>query len=224
MIITINIKLIASPDASPSWRTTVGSPVGGLALSRPGASLDGRLLDLIDEVVEVKLAHLYELLHLGDLHLGVLLQELLNGHETAADAHHQPPRNELHVDLPRAEDVVAVAQSLDGHRLSERVEVLGNHLVDQVALDGPVPREGQLLLLDGRSSCLWLALLDRGGVNLVVYLPFQVLNKVVTVSQDLLQLLQLVLLLLQEYLQLLSAFLEAPDLLLEALVAHLFIV
>ena len=65
MIITINIKLIASPDASPSWRPTVGSPVGGLALSRPGASLDGRLLDLIDEVVEVKLAHLYELLHLG---------------------------------------------------------------------------------------------------------------------------------------------------------------
>ena len=95
--------------------------------------------DLFDEVVEVEGAifdHLPDLVH---FHVGVLREELLDGHEAAADAHDQPPRDQLHVDLPRPEDVVPVAQPLDRHRLSQRVEVLRYQLVDEVPLDRPVP-------------------------------------------------------------------------------------
>ncbi len=116
--------------------------------------------DLFDKVVEVEGAifdHLPDLVH---FHVGVLREELLDGHEAAADAHDQSPRDQLYVDLPRPEDVVPVAQSLDRHRLSQRVEVLRYQLVDEVPLDRPVP---------GKGSLVWQGLLRvRGGRQVIL--------------------------------------------------------
>lgn len=105
----------------------------------PSPPLNRGFFNLVHKIVKVKRAIINHQLHLGHLHVGILPEELLDAHEPAADAHHQPPRDALHVDLARPEHVVPVAQPLNRHRLPQRVEVLRYQLVHEVALDRPVP-------------------------------------------------------------------------------------
>ena len=108
-------------------------------LALPRFPFERRLLYLVHKIIEIERPIINHLLHLGHLHLSILIEELLDRHKPAPDAHDQSPRDELHVDLPRAEYVVAVAESLNGHRLSQRIEVLGYQLIDEIALDWTVP-------------------------------------------------------------------------------------
>lgn len=116
-------------------------------LALPHPPLNRRFFNLVHKIIKVECAIVDHQLHLGHLHLCILPEELLDAHEAAADAHHQPPRDQLHVDFPRPEHVVPIAQSLDRHRLPQRVEVLRDQLVNQVALDRPVPLQTRLRTL-----------------------------------------------------------------------------
>lgn len=77
---------------------------------------------------------LLDLVDLGKLLLSVGIDELLDDHETAADTNDQLTVQNLGIDLTCTENVVAIAQLLNGYRTISLVNVLSDHLIEQIAL------------------------------------------------------------------------------------------
>lgn len=148
-----------------------------------GPSFYRRLLNLVHKIIKIECPIINHLLHFGHLHLRILIEELLNTHEAAPDTHDQPPRDELHIDLPRAEYIVAVPESLNGHRLSQRVKVLGYQFIDKIPFYWSVPGETRSSF---ELSVLLLLFLVLGGriVLFVVELSLKVLNQTVAVAEN----------------------------------------
>ena len=93
--------------------------------------------------------------------LCIRVNELLYYHVSATHTDDQLAIENLGVNLPRPENVVAIPKSLDRHRAVSLMDILANHLVKQVPL-GQGFRGSRLCLLCGiqHGSEALLKLLD----------------------------------------------------------------
>jgi len=87
------------------------------------------------QIIEVVDACTLALLQLG---LTISLNELINAHEAATDAHHQPIVHNLCKDLTRSKHIETCAQSCYRQINTHVIDVLLKHLIDSVASDRSV--------------------------------------------------------------------------------------
>lgn len=120
-----------------------------------------------------------EFVDLGQLLLCIRVNELLYDHVTATHTYNQLAIENLGVDLPGPENVVAIAKSLDWHRAVSLMDVLANHLVKQIPL-GHGFRGSRLWLLCGIQHCSEALLKLLDDAFLVAQEPFHLGDLLVT--------------------------------------------
>ena len=128
-----------------------------------------------------------KLVNLGQLLLRIGVYELLDDHVATTDTDDKLAIENLRVDLPGTEYVVAIAEFLDRNWTVCLVDVLTNHLVKQVTLRHGF-RWGRFWLLCGIQHCSEALLKLLDDAFLVAQEPFHLRDLLVTFGNQCLQL------------------------------------
>lgn len=118
-------------------------------------SVEGRqhLLGVGPQIVQLLVAHIVYLLQLV---VGISGNELFDDHEAATDTNNQLAVKNLRVNLLRTEPILTAANLTQRHRAVGRVDVLAEHLIEDVTLghceDGSLLLVANLLVHDLNDS------------------------------------------------------------------------